>query len=261
MIDKINLKEGAYYIGTCRNTNIAQWFNGKFIYIGFNFHQPYVETIDYFGDVKNTSIDGFIPIEEIKIDINKVIEEKDKQDYKNSARNIYKILCIKNLKDEIWKPIPDYEGLYYVSNMGRVKKHGYPNGDKIMRQNFSKEYLVLGLTDYNKKRKTHRVHRLVAMAFKKNNTNFEVNHINGIKTDNRDINLEWIKHAENSKHMYVSGNVRKKLTPNIVIEIKNMLNGGIMQKEIAKKYNISRSTICEINKGKKWKNIKIMEDT
>ena len=260
MIDRTNLKEGAYYIGTCRNTNIAKWYKDKFIFMGLNFGNPYIETINYYGDVKNTSHDGFIPIEEIKINVDKIIEEKNLQDYKNSARKIYQNLNILNLNYEIWKPIPEYEGLYYASNLGRVKKHNYPDSNKIMRQNFIRDYLVVGLTDYEHKTKTHRVHRLVAITFKNNdNKNLIVNHINGIKTDNREINLEWIERAENSKHTYTSGIYIKKLTPNMVIEIKNMLSEGVMQKEIANKFNVSRSIISEINTNKKWINIKTMK--
>jgi hypothetical protein len=253
MINKLNLKEGAYYIGTCRNTNIAKWFNGKFVFINRNFNELYVETIPYFGDVKKENSDGFIPIEEIKINFDNISEEKNIQDYKNYARKIYLNLSSEDLTNEIWKEIPNYEGLYYVSNLGRIKKY---DNNKIMRQNFCREYLVVGLTDYNRKRNTCRVHRLVALTFKKNNDDtLEVNHINGIKTDNREINLEWISHSENSKHTYISGNKIKKLTPEMVVDIKKMLNKGEIQKNIAKKYNVACSTICEINKNKKWTNI------
>jgi len=127
-----------------------------------------------------------------------------------------------------------------------------------MRQNFNKGYLVVGLTDYDHKRKSLRIHRLVAMAFKNNtDLNLEVNHINGIKTDNREINLEWINHSENAKHNYVSGNITKKLKPEDVVEIKKMIEQGCFQKDIAKKFNVAQSTISEIKTGKKWVNIKI----
>ena len=253
MIKKIDLIEGAYYIGTCRNTNIAKWYDGKFIFINLEFRRPYIEDINYYGDVKNSSFDGFIPIKLIDFDFNDIVEARNAQDYKNGARKIYLNHSNVDMKNEVWKTIPEYEGLYYVSNMGRIKKH---DGSKIMKQNFSRDYLVVGLTGYDKKRKTHRVHRLVALTFKNNiNVELEVNHENGIKSDNRESNLEWSTHAENSKHMYVSGNVIKKLTPENVLKIKKMLKDGHIQKEIAIMFNVSRSTISEINTGKKWTSI------
>lgn len=253
MIKKHELIEGAYYIGTCRNTNIAQWFKGKFIHIGFNFHQPYVETIEYFGDVQHTGFDGFIPIERIDVDINKVLDERIVQDYKNSARRFYCNYNRNDMKNEVWKPIPEYEGLYYASNLGRIRKH---DDDKIMKQNFIRDYLVVGLTGYDRKRKTHRVHRLVALTFKDDyGIDLVVNHINGVKTDNRETNLEWVKRSENSKHTFLSGNKIKKLSPENVSEIKKMIRNGHPQKDIALKFNVSRSTVSEINTGKKWTGI------
>lgn len=255
MIKKEDLIERKYYIGTCRNTSIAMWNGEYFMFINYFFTKPYLETVPYYGDVKELNTDGFIPIKEINIDINLILEEKYLQDYKNHSRKIYLNLSQNNIRDEIWKPILNYEGLYYVSNMGRIKKH---DGNKIMKQNFCRDYLVVGLTDYNHKRKTMRVHRLVAQTFKNHDwvVNDEVNHINGIKTDNRDINLEWIKHSENSKHSFISGNVVKKLTPKMVREIKTILNeGNVKGYEIAKKYGVSTSTISEIKTNKKWKNL------
>jgi hypothetical protein len=255
MIEKYELKWGAYYLGTCRNTNIAKWFNDEFIFINLQFGRPYIETIKYFGDVKEDNFDGFMPIREIIVGFDDIKNEKNKQDYKNYARKIYLNLGQQDINGEIWKPIPEYGGLYYASNMGRIKKH---DGNKIMRQNFSRGYLILGLTDYYHNRKTVRVHRLIALTFKNvdKRKNLEVNHINGIKADNRDTNLEWIKHSENLKKTFILGNKTKKLTPVMVKEIKELLKDNTMfQKDIAIKYNVSCSTISEINKNKKWTGI------
>jgi hypothetical protein len=252
MIEKYKLVKGAYYIGTCRNTNIAMWNGNKFIFIKYFFTDPYIESVDYYGDVKDQNIDGFIPIKGIEIDFLDIKNARLKQDYKNSARKIYLNLNQNDIYGEIWKPIPEYEGLYYASNYGRIKKH---NDNHIMKQNFSHKYLVVGLTGYNHKRKTFRVHRLVAMTFKpiKDFALYEANHENRIKTDNRDENLEWDTHKSNMKKLYTSGNYYKKLKLEDVMEIQRLLcKGDFLQKDIAKKFNVGRSTISEINTGKKW---------
>jgi len=195
MISKKDLKEGCYYIGTCRNTNIAKWYNGKFIFINMFFDKPYIEEISHYSDVININQDGFIPIDEIKINFNDIVEEKNKQDYKNYGRNIYRNLDSNDISTEVWKPIV-LDGFmldYSISNLGRVKK---TSTNKIIKQNFIRDYLVVGLTHHKGKRKTYRVHRLVASAFceRKNKKQTIVNHINCVKTDNRALNLGWVEH-------------------------------------------------------------------
>lgn len=97
---------------------------------------------------------------------------------------------------EVWKDIPHYEGLYQVSNLGRiwsVRKQRTlspamtPNG-----------YMRINLYAPNHKRKTESVHRLVALTFIDNpEAKPQVNHKNQNKTDNRAENLEWVSAKEN----------------------------------------------------------------
>lgn len=113
---------------------------------------------------------------------------------------------------EIWKDIKGYEGLYQVSNLGRIKslkrKVRYQNSFKTLKERIKgtfigkQGYLRVELSK-NGVNKKYSVHRLVAKSFIENsNESLEINHKNGIKTDNRVENLEWITRSENELHAY-----------------------------------------------------------
>lgn len=105
---------------------------------------------------------------------------------------------------EIWKDIPDYEGLYQVSNLGRVKS-SYKGGRILKPLPVRSGYLRVALTFYDGSIHFIPIHRLVLIAFSQNMGNMQVNHINGIKTDNRLENLEWVTRSENMRHAYKLG--------------------------------------------------------
>ena len=105
---------------------------------------------------------------------------------------------------EIWKDILEYEGLYQVSNLGRIKSLANKSNHKkeiIMRQHLNhKGYCVLSLCK-NYKRQSKSVHRIVAQAFIPNSNNLpQVNHIDGNKTNNNVNNLEWCNNSYNQLH-------------------------------------------------------------
>lgn len=113
---------------------------------------------------------------------------------------------------EVWKDVPGFEGIYQVSNMGRVKtlakllntwNGGRMSPEKILMPKIQKSgYAHIGLWR-NQKCKQVRVHRLVALLFCENDsqeTKTQVNHINEDKLDNRAENLEWVTPKKNTNH-------------------------------------------------------------
>lgn len=113
---------------------------------------------------------------------------------------------------EEWKKVVGYEGLYEISNFGRVLSKGSVRNErlywpKILSCSMQNGYLAVGL-----KGRRHYVHRLVAEAFLGPcPEGCEVNHRDGVKTNNVPENLEWITRSQNSHHAIAHG-LRKRVT-------------------------------------------------
>ena len=156
---------------------------------------------------------------------------------------------------EIWKPVKDYETKYLVSSEGRVKSLLY---NKIMKPHYgSCGYINAFLYDGKNKKKTKKVHRLVAEAFIENPKNYpQVNHKDGNKKNNNVDNLEWVNNSMNLKHAYSNKlksnfgtkNPYHKLSDNDVKTIAKYFDMCYNRQEIAEKYKINITTVYTIGR-------------
>lgn len=157
---------------------------------------------------------------------------------------------------EIWKPIKDYDGLYEVSNLGRVRS--LRNNIIVKPYKNYTGYLMVNLW-YKGKQNKRLISRLVGESFIPNPNNYPIiNHIDGDKTNNKVINLEWCTHSQNVKHAHDTGLRKiyhKKITDEQVKELIHFRNLGYSLKSLSCKYNISLSLISMICNGKRRKRV------
>lgn len=173
---------------------------------------------------------------------------------------------------EIWKDIPGYEGSYQVNNFGIIKSlsrltdHGkygkFIMKGRILKPKKHNGYMIVSLR-LNNKTVTASIHKLVALAFIENPENKPcVNHINGIKDDNRMENLEWCTYKENMSHAVKTGlnnmkgtnHHKAKLNDNDIRTIRKSRN-KISQSKLGEMFNVSQQHINKIMTGKRWEHI------
>ena len=163
------------------------------------------------------------------------------------------------------KVIPGYEN-YEIDTNGNVWSFYSNVWTKRKLDKHRQGYLRVELCSNGKCRK-FLVHRLVMLAFN-GESDLTVNHINGIKDDNRLENLEYCTQSENSKHAFKIGlkvamkgeiNPMCKLTDEDVKEIKReLLNYKLgMYKVLSERYGVTKENIGMIRRNKTWKHIKI----
>lgn len=167
---------------------------------------------------------------------------------------------------EVWKDIKGYEGLYQVSNLGRVKslKHlkEYFLTYRIEGKGYASVALFKGTVS---SRKSYKVHRLVADAFIPNPENKpQINHKDGNKLNNSVENLEWVTNQENIVHAYNNGLIhpnplkgeeapQHKLTWEEVEYIRKRYAGGdTSTHKLAEEFNVTPSCIGLIVRNKRW---------
>lgn len=160
---------------------------------------------------------------------------------------------------EIWKDIPEYEGYYQASNLGRIRRYGVKNiikpiltRDGYHRISLSKKGVI----------KNKFVHRLVAETFI-NNTEDKpfINHKDGNKQNNEVDNLEWVTSNENTLHSYRLGLQSKqgeKNNQSILkdFQVREIKSRVLSARELATKFGVSIACVNAILTGVNWKHIK-----
>ena len=152
---------------------------------------------------------------------------------------------------EIWKDIPGYEGLYQVSNLGRIKSFRiwtgtmYVNKEHILIPQLGKRgYYCIGLSK-NGKSKTTAIHRVVAKAFIPNAKNYKfVNHKDENKLNNNANNLEWCTKQYNTEYSLAIPITQYDINGNYIAKYKS-------SKEAYRILNINYSHINECCNGKR----------
>lgn len=161
---------------------------------------------------------------------------------------------------EIWKPVVGFEGLYEVSNMGRVKSlKRLHTKERIIAQSLNhKGYARVTLWKENKQRKFS-VHRLVAKAFIPNLDNLpQVNHKDENKQNNNVWNLEWCTQLENHRYGTVNERISASLTNNpkkskpvsAFDDEGNLVNTYPSIYEASRQMGVSASSISSCIKGR-----------
>lgn len=173
---------------------------------------------------------------------------------------------------EIWKPIEGYEGLYEVSNLGRVRsldryvkrvtKRGVVNqfhaGRVLSPKKTKVGYLEVQLFNNQSKGKMWRVHRLVAETFMPcDDSTLEVNHIDENKLNNEVDNLEWCNRKYNTNYgtrnqkIGIANTYRSKISSKDIEKMKFLRDNGVRVQEIAQMFDISTNYTYDILSGRK----------
>jgi hypothetical protein len=183
---------------------------------------------------------------------------------------IYKHLTLEDLQNEIWRDIEGYDGVYQISNLGRVQsferkeefRGSHRNRKGGVFNSCKKNGYRIALLRKNHQPKTFKISRLVALHFIPNPENKPfVNHIDGDKGNDFCTNLEWVTPSENSCHARDNGlrnppngsnHKNSKLNEGKVIEIRELLSSNISIPTIAKIFAVSKGTISDIKYKNTW---------
>lgn len=183
---------------------------------------------------------------------------------------------------EHWKPVVEFEGIYEVSDHGQVRNiadRARTTINQVLKpQKHNHGYLFVVLSNGRAKQKRKYIHHLVMEAFVgPRPAEYETNHLDGDKGNNRLGNLEYCTALENHQHASRTrlaafgdrngsrkfperlprgqANWMTKLKDEEVSEIKHLLKTGVPQAKIGQRFDIAQSVVCRINTGQIWRHV------
>jgi hypothetical protein len=181
--------------------------------------------------------------------------------------------------NEEWRPVKDWENVYEVSNLGRVRriapyslweggtrihpqtgKRVGQNPQRVLRPMLKNGYAVVCLSHGLNTEKWPTIHRLVAAAFLdvQPSPQHSINHINGNKADNRADNLEWATNREQQRHAYRNGLSNhaqfRRLTPEQAHEVFET-RGNVSNRDWASRLGVTVQTISAIRNGWSYRDV------
>jgi hypothetical protein len=149
--------------------------------------------------------------------------------------------------------VPDFPK-YKVSSHGFVYRVGKDNPLALRLDGNGYPQVILYGENGSK---SFKVHKLVLCAFSgKKPEGFTANHKNGIKTDNKIENLEWISNKDNLMHSYINGLRKNVFNPKFIPIVREAYLLGHKERAIANYFCVNRSCINRIVNNKRWSFIK-----
>ena len=166
------------------------------------------------------------------------------------------------MNHERWRPVPEWEDLYEVSDQGSVRRlapgHGIGAGYVLTPTRRGKGYTAVKLNREGQGT-TYSVHILVMAAFVgPRPEGIQVNHRNGDKTDNRLSNLEYVTPKQNARHAIRNGfkdvlkGERHGMSKLTADQVRAIRASDETNRQLADKYGVAREHVWAIREGKKW---------